>query len=401
MDGVQRISSSDLTTTIPHEGWPEIKSLISVFNRMMLELQAYRGFQLSKIVEEKTKAEALIDTIPDGVVLVDQNNRLMSSNQIALKLLGIPKASPDVVLPKSVRNIDFFKEISNLISSKEKFVTAELVSTISQNPPITKNFRILSNQYMLATLKKPGRILIIRDITTEKELEKAKEDFFHMITHDMRAPLASIQGYVELLKKMIPPSDKTEKFISNMLFSSRRLRGMIDDILNITKLEKGTMMLQLDTISAEGILTGIRDNFEPISGPKNIKIIVAPPKQAINFNADPILIERVISNLIGNALKFTPSGGTITLSGDENEQEIFLWVQDTGPGVPEDKRKIIFEKYSQLEKHKQMGFGLGLAMCRMAVELHQGKIWVESEVGKGSTFIFTVSKSLVVSQLAP
>lgn len=394
MEGVQRVSSSDLTTTIPQEGWPEIKSLISVFNRMMLELQAYRAFQLRKLVEEKTKAEALINTIPDGVILVDQNNRLMSSNQIALKLMGIPKVSPDIVLPKSVRNVDFFKEISNVLSSKEKFVSAELVSTISQNPPITKNFRILSNQYMLETLKKPGRILIIRDITTEKELEKAKEDFFHMITHDMRAPLASIQGYIELLKKTIPPSEKTEKFISNMLFSSRRLRGMIDDILNITKLERGTMMLQLDNVSVSEFLIRIRDNFEPVSNPKNIKVVVVPPKQEISFKADPILIERVVSNLVGNALKFTPSGGTITLSADENEQEVFLWVQDTGPGIPEDKRKSIFEKYSQLEEHKQMGFGLGLAMCRMAVELHKGRIWVESEVGKGSTFIFTISKSL-------
>ena len=97
---------------------------------------------------------------------------------------------------------------------------------------------------------------------------------------------------------------------------------------------------------------------------------------------------------MGNSLKFTPGGGTITLSAWETSEEVFFAVEDTGPGIPENKRLEIFEKYSQMEEHKSMGFGLGLAMCKMTVELHKGRIWVESEVGKGSKFIFTVSKTM-------
>ena len=97
---------------------------------------------------------------------------------------------------------------------------------------------------------------------------------------------------------------------------------------------------------------------------------------------------------MGNSLKFTPGGGSITLSTWEDKEKVFFAVEDTGPGIPENKRKEIFEKYSQMEEHKSMGFGLGLAMCKMTVELHKGDIWVESEVGKGSKFIFTVSKSM-------
>ncbi|MDA8243116.1 MAG: ATP-binding protein [Elusimicrobia bacterium] len=391
------LKTQHLESPIPREGWPEIQSLVGVLNRLMLELQAYRAFQLNQIVEEKGKAQALIDTISDGVLLIDDRGSLIYCNNTALKLLGIPKISPEVAVPRSVKNEAFFTALTDLLAQKEKYLKAEVDAPISnETSTVTKSFRVISNQFLLATLKRPGRVIIIRDITSEKEIEKAKEDFFHMITHDMRAPLSTLQGYTELLMKKIGPSPATDKYLASMLYSSRRLRGMIDDILNTTKLERGTMTLQLDTVDAEALITRIKENHEPVAGPKNIKLLLRPPASRIKVTADPILLERVITNLMGNSLKFTPGGGSITLSAWEDDRQVFFSVEDTGPGIPENKRKEIFEKYSQMEEHKSQGFGLGLAMCQMTVQLHKGDIWVESEVGKGSKFIFTVSKSMAV-----
>jgi len=391
----QFLKTQHLDSVIPQEGWPEIKSLVGILNRLMLELQAYRAFQLNQIVEEKGKAQALIDTISDGVLLVDDRGSLIYSNNTALKLLGIPKISADVAVPRSVKNEAFFNSLTEMLALKDKYLKAEVDAPIvNENSTVTKSFRIISNQFLLATLKRPGRVIIIRDITSEKEIEKAKEDFFHMITHDMRAPLSTLQGYTELLMKKIPASPSTDKYLQSMLYSSRRLRGMIDDILNTTKLERGNMTLQLDSLDAEALLTRVKENHEPVAGPKGIKLLLSAPPSKIKFTADPILLERVITNLMGNSLKFTPSGGTITLSAWEDAQKVFFAVQDTGPGIPENKRKEIFEKYSQMEEHKSQGFGLGLAMCQMTVQLHKGDIWVESEVGKGSKFIFTISKEM-------
>jgi len=403
MSGVKRfLKEKSLKSVIPQEGWPEIKSLVGILNRLMLELQAFRAFQLNQIVEEKGKAQALIETIPDGVLLLDDRGGLIYCNRIALKLLGIPKISSDVNIPRSVKNQAFFSALTETLSSKEKFFKLELEAPLSdQTSAPLKSFRIIASQFLLATLKRPGRVLIIRDISSEKEIEKAKEEFFHMITHDMRAPLSTIQGYTEMLMKKIPPSPVTDKYLKSMLYSSRRLRGMIDDILNTTKLERGTMSLQLDTVDGGALVTRVRENHEPVAGPKNIKLVEILPPAKVNFTGDPILIERVITNLIGNALKFTPSGGTITLSCSETPEEIYFSLQDTGPGIPEDKRQSIFEKYSQLEEHKSMGFGLGLAMCRMTVDLHKGRIWVESEVGKGSKFVFTVARNLALPPPPP
>ena len=397
VNGVKQfLKTQHLDQVIASEGWPEIKVLVGILNRLMLELQAYRAFQLNQIVEEKGKAQALIDTISDGVLLIDDRGSMIYSNNTALRLLGIPKISPEVGVPRSVKNEAFFKALTDMLAVKEKYLKQEVDAPLSNEGgnPVTKSFRIISNQFLLATLKRPGRVIIIRDITSEKEIEKAKEDFFHMITHDMRAPLSTLQGYTELLMKKIGPSPATDKYLASMLYSSRRLRGMIDDILNVTKLERGTMSLQLDTIDAEALITRVKDNHEPVAGPKNIKLSVSAPAAKLQFTADPILLERVITNLMGNSLKFTPGGGSITLSAWDDAQQVFFAVEDTGPGIPEAKRKEIFEKYSQMEEHKSQGFGLGLAMCEMTVSLHKGKIWVESEVGKGSKFIFTVSKTM-------
>lgn len=389
------LRTQHLDKVIPQEGWPEIRTLVGVLNRLMLELQAYRAFQLNQIVEEKGKAQALIDTISDGVLLIDDRGGLIYSNNTALRLLGIPKISPEVSVPRSVKNEAFFRALSEMLALKEKYLKSEVDAPVSnETSTVTKSYRIISNQFLLATLKRPGRVVIIRDITSEKEIEKAKEDFFHMITHDMRAPLSTLQGYTELLMKKIGPSPATDKYLQSMLYSSRRLRGMIDDILNTTKLERGTMTLQLDSLDAEALITRIKDNHEPVAGPKNIKLSVKAPPQKIAFTADPILLERVITNLMGNSLKFTPSGGSITLSAWDDADKVFFAVEDTGPGIPENKRKEIFEKYGQMEEHKSQGFGLGLAMCQLTVQLHKGDIWVESEVGKGSKFIFTVSKTM-------
>ncbi|OGS53718.1 MAG: hypothetical protein A3J79_12645 [Elusimicrobia bacterium RIFOXYB2_FULL_62_6] len=222
-----------------------------------------------------------------------------------------------------------------------------------------------------------------------------------MITHDMRAPLATIQGYVEMLMRKVPSSPGIDKYFKSMLYSSRRLRGMIDDILNTTKLQRGTMTLALDKVNASDLITRVKENHEPVATPKNIKMGTAPMAQNFEFFADPTLLERVITNLVGNSLKFTPSGGSITLGAEQDAEKVSIWVQDTGVGIPADKRDMIFEKYSQMEEHKTQGFGLGLAMCKMTVELHGGKIWVESEVGKGSKFIFTVSKKLTPDETKP
>lgn len=383
-----------LKAAISKEGWPEAVGLISSLNRLMLELSAYRAFQLNQVVEERAKAKALVETITDGILLVDDHGGLIYSNQTALSLLGIAKLSPDITLPGSVKKEAFAAALRDILASEEKYLSSEVEeASPAGTTSVSKNFSIISSQFRLATLKRPGRAISIRDVTGQKEIANAKESFFHMITHDMRAPLTSIRGYAELLGKTITPSPETATYLQRILGSARRLNEMINDILNTIKLERGDMKLQLEQITAGELLAAVREAHEPAAAYKKITLTLLPSPGTAVFTGDAGLIERVVSNLVGNSLKFTPPEGAVTLGCSEEAGQVRFCVEDTGPGIPEGKDIEIFNKYAQLNEHKHLGFGLGLAMCKMAVELHNGKIWVESETGRGSRFIFTIPKT--------
>lgn len=380
-------SDYKLDSTLPKKGWPEAQGVASALNRLLLELSAYRAFHLNQVVEERAKAQALIETVSDGILLVDDRGHLIYSNQLALKLLAIPRQQPDIVLPGAVRQEEFKPALETIMASEESYCKAEVaLAGREEDYSVDKNYRVLSRQFFLATLKRPGRVIVIRDVTVEKEIESARETFFQMITHDMRAPLSSIQGYAQMLAKTVPDSAEVKKLLQPIMRSTQRLSGMIADILNTIKLERGDMALRCEPIDAGALCAGVYEVHGPLAERKKITLAVDPPPGKVEFPGDAALLDRVLSNLVGNSLKFTPGGGSVTLSCRAAGAEAVFSVVDTGPGIPKERQKEIFEKYAQMEEHKYMGFGLGLAMCKLAVELHGGRIWVESEEGAGSRF---------------
>lgn len=410
-----RAADYRLESPLLKEGWPETAGLISALNRLMLELGAFRSFHLNQVVEERAKAQALIETISDAVLLVDDRGRLIHSNKLALNILRVAAETQDIVFPDSAGETAFRPVLKDILASQDNFVKVEVSvpcggadqeSPVNHDPiamsnrsralltanisPVNRDFRIMSNQFLLAAFKRPGRVIVIRDVTMEKEIESARETFFHMITHDMRAPLTSIQGYAQLLEKCVPQTDGTEKYLRAIVNSSKRLNGMIQDILNTIKLERGRMELVLESVDAGALCARVHEVYEPLAARRNVAFSITLPEGEMRLKCDARLLERVISNLVGNSLKFTAQGGSVTLACRWERADAVFSVEDNGPGIPKDKQTEMFEKFSQLEEHRYMGFGLGLAMCRMAVELHGGRIWVDSQEGRGSTFSFSV-----------
>jgi len=391
------VKDARLYSALKPDGWLEGGRLISAMNRLMLELGAFRAFHLNQVVEDRAKAQALIETITDCVLLADDKGQLIYSNQRALDLLGIPKQEGNVSLPGSVRKAEFAAALAGMLQMD----AAEMRSEVQLPGPevadggdrllgVARTYLLQIKPFNLANLKKPGRVIVVRDITMEKEIESARETFFHMITHDMRGPLASIQGYAQMLGlKMVGSSDDLGKMLNVIVRASKRLNGMIEDILNTIKLERGGMQLHAVRMDAAAVCAGVFEVYEPLAARKKIAFSM-PPAAKLELDGDPSLLDRVISNLVGNALKFTPVEGSVSLSVCGGDGQALFCVEDNGPGVPKDKQLEIFEKYAQMEEHKYMGFGLGLAMCKMAVKLHGGRIWVESQEGKGSRFCFSL-----------
>lgn len=382
-----------LKKVLPKEGWPEARGMTAAMNRLMLELGAFHGFRLDQVVQERAKAQAMMETIDDGVLLLDDAGKIITANRKGLRLLGLEKDSPGS-LPGAETNRAFSKALAEVLAPGDAHKRADAESAVPGGPSDALCcFQLVSAQFALASMKRSGHVLVIRDVTAEKEIEKTRETFFHMLTHDMRAPLTSAQGFAQLLLAMELPA-AAQKPLQAIMRSAKRLGGMVEDILNSNKLERGAMKLSVSPVDACALTARVRENLSPDAARKRIKLELRQPGEKLELCADGALLERVITNLAGNSLKFTPADGSVTLCCAETPAGVTFSVEDTGPGIPEDKRGLIFEKYAQMEEHRSLGFGLGLAMCKMAVELHKGRIWVESEVGKGSKFIFTIPRGL-------
>lgn len=392
----KRVAARDYGAPVEAAGWPEFVQLAETFNAMTAQLKLLDESQLQKILEEKAKAETLVRTIPDGVLMVDGALGVVYANPPGLKLLGLPEAlsgRPSVLggLPAQ----STLRAALEHVLRSEGPGRADARVAISKEPFIEKQYRVYSSPYALAGGKEKGRVLVLRDVTAEMQAETQKTEQFLMIAHDMRGSLSVIEGGTDIMGRLPGMPEKAAKYARAMRSAGRTLLGMVNDILLLNKMEAGLMELKPAPVSVAKLLAACREAQQVPAEMRGLSVVDDPPVPDVELAMDQALIERVIANLAGNALKFTPAGGRITLSCAAVEPgSVRLCVSDTGPGIPPDKQAFIFEKYGQLEAGKQKGFGLGLAMCRMAVELHGGRIWVESELGKGSRFYFTLSRQL-------
>lgn len=240
------------------------------------------------------------------------------------------------------------------------------------------------------------------------KLDQLKDDFMSHVTHELRSPLTSIIATVELMSEM-PIAQKDAKFrrsIDRLIYGSERLNRLVDNILDLTRMEAGKMQFDIQPVNIATLVTEMADFFEPRAFEKGLKITaIVPPKFPLAM-ADPERIRQVISNLVHNAIKFTNTGG-IVLWVREKEGFIQVGVQDTGVGIPKDQLSSVFEKFETLKDTRNRvqkpvpGSGLGLNIVKNSIKAQGGKIWVESEVDKGSTFIFTLPIASAGAQAMP
>lgn len=234
-------------------------------------------------------------------------------------------------------------------------------------------------------------------------IDEMKQSFLATVTHDLRTPLSSIKGYVEMIlagmSGDITPKQRNQLEIVRQ--STNQLSHLISEILDLSKLEAGKMEFDLRPARLEEIAGRVHDLMQVLADQYKLKLELLTEKDLPSVEADADQMQRVITNLVSNALKFTPEGGTITVSVGTRDagRAVLVAVKDTGPGIPKDSLGQMFGKFFQvretLAKARKRGTGLGLSICKHIVEAHGGRIWVESDYGRGSTFAFTLPAALV------
>ncbi|MBI3289427.1 MAG: HAMP domain-containing protein, partial [Elusimicrobia bacterium] len=394
--GAEAVAKGDLKASVAIASRDEIQDLAETFNRMVHQLRGYAELQVDRLVSEQRKTGAILFSIDEGILLADEQRRIQLVNRRAVELLGLDsRAVLDNQPLSTILEGSPLKDA--MLKASAQTVAGAFTEIGLSSQKGAKHLRITALPVTSpATGAAMGTLLAVRDVTLEKELDKMKESFLQNVTHDLRNPLGSAVGFMEALLKDVggPLTPRQRGMISSIHRSSQRLMGMINNILDIGKMESGKIRLNLHPVVLAEVAGRSLSILESLSLHKKITVTSDIPAD-LNLRADADLVERALTNLIGNAIKFTPADGRIQISAADQGEFVRVCVADSGDGVPESYREKIFEKFEQVGgQQRKGGTGLGLTITKAFVQAHGGRIWVESEVGKGSQFYFTLSKSL-------
>lgn len=399
-EAARHISRKEFATRVSIRTHDELRDLAETFNDMTAELERYDQMQVDKIVEEKSKTDAVIFSIADGIVMTDPDGRVQIANRQARDILGIPEEGWQNQPVNNLVKRDKLKEaFLEIMRQPEQSLSRE----VNLSQPDATCFYLLTTEPVVSPQNRDriGMVTVLRNITLERELDRMKDDFLHSITHDLRNPMTSIRGFLKFLNDGVagPLNEQQKKMLSIMDRASLRLLVLINDILDIAKLEAGRMTLSLTECDMKPIAQRALEISEGLALKKQIKLVLDAPDTLPVSNCDPELIERVFINLVSNSLKFTPEAGMVTIrlrtAGDKIEGAVI----DTGEGIPPDYVESIFDKFKQVAGQRKGGTGLGLTICKHIVEAHLGRIWAESKLGEGATFIFQIPKNLSMNDI--
>jgi signal transduction histidine kinase len=284
-------------------------------------------------------------------------------------------------------------EFHNLLS-KAPSIGMSLLETLSAR------LRTSDNILTAGTLAQRDLAGQVSDLEVERrhllESQRLRQEMADFVVHDLRNPLGIIQGVLQLLEVVLPPEvlQLNRELLDTGLAASRRMQQLVDSLLDVSRLEAGEAELTLSQVSLQGLVEAVIGRLSPtLKSVRAITICQAFPPDLPLIQADRDRLDRVLSNLLDNAIKYTPKGGKISVAAERREGAILVSVTDSGPGIPPAERERIFERFAQVtgDKLAGRGFGLGLTFCRLAVEAHGGRIWVEpGEGGVGSRFVFSL-----------
>lgn len=342
--------------------------------------------------EKRRELEAVLAGIGDGVVVVDPELHLILMNPVARHILELEEEPPvGVPLRPYLPAPDFADLLSDTLQSQREQIRELCLGGESEDTQRTLG--ALASPVLDADGEVSGVVAVLRDITAQKELERMKSNFLSVVSHELRTPLHSIRGFVEiiLMGKTGPVTELQEDFLRTVRSQTIVLQRMIDDLLEFSRMEAGRVKLNLSEVPLAQMANAVASKLVPLAEEGGLTLSLDVPEDLPEIDGDRVRLEQVLTNLVENAIKFTPSGGHIHISGTQSGERVHLIVADTGIGIPADELERIFDRFYQVdssERRAYRGTGLGLSICKHIIERHQGRIWADSEgePGRGSRF---------------
>ena len=349
------------------------------------------------VVEQRQELEAVLQGIGDAVIVTDRHLNVLMVNPVAMRTFRWQRSPVGSPLAHVIHNDELIDLIREVTTQEGDVLTRDVTFTYPGEKPHT--YQAVSSPIRSHGEGPRGAVTVLRDITAQKELERMKSNFISVISHELKTPLHSIKGFVEIIRmgKAGPITDLQADFLTTVKEQTQVLQRMIDDLLVFSRLEAGELKMHVEEISLAAIADRVVQKLTPIAEEKGIHLENRLPSDFPDIEGDYMRMEQVLTNLVENALKFTPKGGKVLIDGRDEGEKVRVWVSDTGIGIPESEQERIFDRFYQVdtsERRAYRGAGLGLTICKYIVERHHGRIWVRSTPGRGSTFYIELPKRL-------
>ena len=340
------------------------------------------------LTEERNLSSAILGSMVEGVAVVNSNERLLFANDGFAEILELdapPKSGSSLV--EIVRQTELIEAVRVVVAGAPRVEVEISTGTLRQ--------RIFAvTVASVRAMETSGAVIVLHDITDLRKLERIRRDFVANVSHEFKTPLTAIQGFAEtLLAGAIEDPQNRIRFLQIILEHSRRLARLTDDLLELSKMDADRLDLELDRLSVSQFVQSCMETTQRSAKEKNLSVSVDLQGTLPDIAADRRRLAEVLQNLLDNAIQYTPSGGRIKVSAVSDREEVTFTVSDTGIGIPKVDQPRIFERFYRVDVARSRevgGTGLGLSIAKHLVEAHGGRIWVDSEVGQGSHFHFTV-----------
>ena len=383
------VARGKFDTKVPILTQDEIGELAIAFNQMAKQLK----YNITALSEEKEHLSSILSSMADGVITFNKDGTILEVNPPADRFLqsvyfekGFSREDSNSV-PQVLMNL--FDESE--LQSKEQVgeITLQgrdwglIVSPLFSNDGATR-----------------GAVAIIRDMTVERRMDRLRTDFIANVSHELRTPISMLQGYSEALVDDIGNEEDKKEMTRIINDESLRMGRLVNDLLDLAKLESGNMDLTYEHIELSPYLKRITGKFQGLAREKEITISVLLEDDKINWDFDPDRIEQVLTNLIDNAIRHTPRGGMIEVGQRTSDRRgLIIYVQDSGSGIPEEDLPFVFERFYKADKARTRGIsgtGLGLSIAKKIIGTHEGYISVQSKLNKGTMFSFVLPRKMNV-----
>ena len=387
-----RMAGGDLNAKVSVSSRDEVGVLAAEYNRMAERIRQLRSSDMGKLLVAQQTTEAAIDSLYDPVIVTDGEGCVTKLNPAAEEIFGSEKENTGKHVGEVARDVRIAGTVAEALESQRP-VAGEGMSSVL---PLAvdgseRAFRLRTTPMRDNGHHLLGAVTILEDITHLREIDLLKSEFIATASHELRTPLTSVQMGVHLLLEgaLGELTDQQTEVLQACRQDCERLDKLMRDLLDLSRIEAGESQPQLALISAKELLTTATNELRPQVEAKGLELKVAVPVDLPPVSVDRLQIERVINNLVINALRHTKNG-EVTISAEQRDNHVAISVADTGSGIPTEYLPHVFDKFVQVPDAPTGGAGLGLTISKSIVEAHGGQISVQSQVGRGSTFTFTL-----------